>query len=127
MTNPFTHFLRSLRGGSEPSDIARFVAAWDKVEAIVVAVNKRGEATEEERGVYTQARAILLADYERLWADCFAPHWPHTLEAGQPPPSDPFPRILAALTADGFVKNWPAMQALAAARETLNRYVLNDG
>lgn len=125
MSNPFTHFLRSLRGGSEPSDIARFVAAWDDVEAIVVAVNKRGAATEEERHTYAQARAALGADYERVWAARFAPHWPQTLEAGQPPPSDPFPRILAAPTAEGFVGNWPAMQALAAARETLNRYVLD--
>ena len=124
MANPFTRFLRSLRRQANQPDIESFVAWWDVVEAIVVDVNKRGHATQEERTAYAEARTILLADYERLWAPGFAPHWAETLEAGQTPPSDPFPRILAPNTADGFVKNWAAMQALAAARETLNRYIL---
>ncbi|MGB0389611.1 MAG: hypothetical protein ACPGWR_32725 [Ardenticatenaceae bacterium] len=124
MANPFTRFLRSLRGHANQPDIEAFVAWWDVVEAIVVDVNKRGHATEEERTAYAEGRAILLADYERVWAARFAVHWGETLEAGRTPPSDPFPRILAPQSADGFKKNWPAMQALAAARETLNRYIL---
>ena len=124
MANPFTRFLRSLRRNANQPDIESFVAWWDVVEAIVVDVNKRGHATNEERTAYAEARAILLADYPQMWAPRFAPHWPKTLEAGHTPPSDPFPRILAPNTADGFVKNWPAMQALAAARETLNCYIL---
>lgn len=124
MSNPFTRFLRSLRRHTTTPDIEQFVAWWDVVEAIVVEVNKRGHASDEERAAYAQARQLLLADYQLLWAPRFASLWPETLEAGKTPPSDPFPRILAPQSADGFINNWPAMQALAAARETLNRYIL---
>lgn len=124
MANPFTRFLRSLRGENQP-DIEQFVAWWDVVEAIVVDVNKRGEATIEERTAYIEARTELLRNYQSVWATRFAPHWVETLEAGQRPVSDPFVRILTPTVADGFVKNWAAMQALASARETLNRYVLS--
>ncbi|MGH2543421.1 MAG: hypothetical protein ACRDIB_11510 [Ardenticatenaceae bacterium] len=125
MANPFTGFLRSLRSERVGSELDRFVAWWDVVEAIVVDVNRRGIATEEERAAYAEARAELLANYEGVWAPRFAPHWPETREVGRTTPGDPFPRILAAENADGFVGNWPAMQALAAARETLNRYILS--
>jgi hypothetical protein len=124
MSNPFTRFLRSLRHHTTTPDIEQFVAWWDVVEAIVVEVNKRGHATDEERAAYAQARQLLLAGYQQLWAPRFASLWCETLEAGKTPPSDPFPRILAPQSADGFINNWPAMQALAAARETLNRYIL---
>jgi hypothetical protein len=106
-------------------DLDAFVAWWDVVEAIVVDVNKRGEATAEESAAYTGAREALLTEYASVWAPRFAPFWPRTVEGGKPTPSDPFPRILAPTTAHGFAGNWPAMQALAAARETLNLYVLS--
>lgn len=125
MSNPFTSFLQSLRPDNPRREVEQFVVWWDVVEAIVVDVNKRGSATAEERTAYTQARAELLRDYATIWSPRFAPHWSQTLEAGNPTPADPFPRILAPATADGFVKNWAAMQALAAARETLNRYILS--
>jgi hypothetical protein len=125
MPNPFTRFLRSLRAADDAPDVEQFVARWDVVEAIVVDVHKRGHATDEERAAYAEARAALLSAYEQRWAARFAPHWPQTLEAGRPTAADPFPRILAPESADGFTKNWAAMQALASARETLNRYILN--
>lgn len=122
--NPFTRFLRSLRPNDPQREVEQFVVWWDVVEAIVVDVNKRGAATVEEEVAYAQARAELLRDYPKMWSPRFAPHWSQTLEGGNPTPSDPFPRILAPENADGFVQNWAAMQALAAARETLNRYIL---
>lgn len=127
MANPFTRFLRSLRPGAGANALENFVAHWDTVEAIVVDVNKRGTATEEERAAYAAARAALLKEYEETWGPRFAPFWPETIEGGKRPVSDPFPRILAPARADGFAGNWPAMQALAAARETLNRYILSLG
>lgn len=125
MANPFTRFLRGLRPDSKRRGVDALILAWDVVEAIVVEVNKRGSATEEERAAYARARADLLREYNTEWAARFAPHWTQTLEAGSPTPADPFPRILAPDSADGFVGNWAAMQALAAARETLNRYLLS--
>lgn len=125
MSNPFTRFLRALRPSDPHREVEQFVLWWDVVEAIVVDVNKRGRATEEERTAYAQARAELLRDYDKTWSSRFASHWTQTLEAGKSTPADPFPRILAPESADGFVKNWAAMQALAAARETLNRYILS--
>jgi hypothetical protein len=125
MSNPFTRFLQSLRPDNLHREAEQFVVWWDVVEAIVVDVNKRGSATDEERIAYAQARSELLRDYANVWSPRFAPHWSQTLEAGNPTPADPFARILTPTTADGFVKNWAAMQALAAARETLNRYILS--
>lgn len=125
MSNPFTRFLQSLRPDNLHREVEQFVVWWDVVEAIVVDVNKRGSATDEERVAYAQARAELLRDYGKTWSPRFAPHWTQTLEAGNPTTADPFPRILAPDTANGFIKNWAAMQALAAARETLNRYILS--
>ena len=125
MSNPFTRFLRTLRPDNRHREVEQFVVWWDVVEAIVVDVHKRGNATDEERTAYAQARAELLRDYPQTWSPRFAPHWTQTLEAGKSTPADPFPRILAPDSADGFVKNWAALQALAAARETLNRYILS--
>ncbi len=124
MSNPFTRFLQSQRPDNLHREVEQFVVWWDVVEAIVVDVNKCGGTTDEERAAYAQARTELLRDYAKTWSPRFAPHWTQTLEAGNPTPADPFPRILAPTTTDGFVKNWAAMQALAAARETLNRYIL---
>ena len=125
MSNPFTRFLRTLRPDDPHREVEQFVVWWDVIEAIVVDVNKQGSATDEERTTYAQARTELLRDYVNKWSPRFAPHWTQTLEAGNTTPADPFPRILAPDSADGFVRNWAAMQALAAARETLNRYILS--
>ncbi|MCB0078551.1 MAG: HAD family hydrolase [Anaerolineales bacterium] len=122
--NPYTDFLRSMQDAAHVEEIERFVAAWDVVETVMVAVSKRGRATAAERHAHAAARESLLAAYEPRWAERFAPHWPDTLEAGQPTASDPFARILAPDSADDFAGRWPLMQALAAARETLNRYIL---
>lgn len=127
MSNPFTRFLRAWRAKEDDQELARFIAHWDIVEAIVVAVYRRGQATADEDRAYQQARAALLADYSTQWAPRLAPHWPETVEGGRPTPSDPFPRLLEPESAAGFIDHWGAMQALASARETLNRYLLTLG
>ena len=125
MGNPFTRFLRTEQAQSKNRELEQFVQLWDAVEAIVVDVNKRGDVTREEAAAYQEARTALLADYASVWQPSFAPHWPLTLEGGRPTPADPFLRILAALTAEDFVSNRPTMQALASARETVNRYIVS--
>lgn len=123
--NPFTRFLRSLSPRAGEPEIEEFVARWDTVEAVVIAVYKEKRLTPEVRAAYADAREWLLAHAAR-WRAWFAPYWPQTLQGGQPTPSDPFEQILTrARVADDFAGDWEAMQALPAAREALNRYLLS--
>lgn len=122
--NPFTRFLRSLSPTAQTPEIEDFVARWDVVEVVVVSVYKDRLLTPEIRAAYAEARAWLLA-HAPQWRAWFAPYWPQTLQGGRSTPADPFERILRrAVQADDFAGDWEAMQALAAARETLNRYLL---
>jgi hypothetical protein len=99
------------------------VAQWDGLEALVIDVYRRSTATPEDetefrilsgwlRDRYTDHRAALV-DY-----------WPATQVAGAPAQDDPFRRLFEAPNAAAFVANWPALQALPAAREALNRWLI---
>lgn len=123
--NPFTRFLRSRYRGTP--DVDSFIRHWDTIEAIVIDVHKRGSVTAAERVAYGIARDWMASHYA-VWAPRFAVHWPQTREAGVAAPADPFPRIFAAATADAFAAKsaWSYLQALASARETLNRYVQSN-
>lgn len=123
MTNPFTRFLRSLR--DRPPTLDTFIRHWDTVEEVVIESHRQGAATPAQQAAYAAARTWLLTHYAPTWAPRLAPHWPATLEGGAPTPSDPIPRILATRHAADFANNWPALQALAAARESVNRYVMD--
>jgi len=48
------------------------------------------------------------------------------LAAGQPCADDPFRYLLAATRAATFCGSWAHMQALPAAREALNRLILDE-
>jgi hypothetical protein len=120
--NPFTRFLRSrLRG--EPPGLRAFIEHWDALESLVINTYRAGVADAETERVYAELRA-WLAEHYADWAPRLAPFWPKTLEAGAPPPADPFHRLFAPPSAAAFVGNRAAMQTLPAAREALNRYIL---
>jgi hypothetical protein len=123
--NPFTRFLRSLGPQQGRSDLEEFVVWWDRIEAIVVEANRQRRVGEAEREMYTRARHWFSHHYNP-WATRFAPIWPTTLQGGRPAESDPFQRVIQAATADALIGDRGAMQALAAARETLNRYILQS-
>ncbi|MCW5853572.1 MAG: hypothetical protein KIT87_26135 [Anaerolineae bacterium] len=121
--NPFTRFLRSQRR-TTPADLEVFIERWDRLESLIINVYRRGSVDAETEAVYADLRA-WLAEHYRDWAVSLEPFWRASREGGAPPPSDPFARLLAPTSARWFIHNRPAMQALPAAREALNRYLLS--
>ena len=75
---------------------------------------------------YTQLRTWLHANYEQ-WRTALEPHWRQAKVVGQLAVEDPFAKLFAPSHATDFLNNWPALQALPAAREGLNRLVLEVG
>lgn len=120
--NPFSRFLRQW---SQDEDFDQFVARWDELEALVIRVYKQGAARPEDETVYAALRAWLL-DHYPAHQPVLESHWPETLVAGHPAVEDPFLRLLRPEEATRYVDNWPAMQHLPAARETLNRVLLTE-
>ena len=121
--NPYSRFL------SRKSDDERFLAFvenWDRLERLIIDVYC---------GQMTVAAAV--ADYERvwpalkdqypLWETTLHPYWQMTRAAGQPTATDPF-RLLLAIDAPANIPgDWRAMQHLPAAREAINRYLVDLG
>ena len=121
--NPFTRFLRSQRR-TTPADLELFIERWDRLESLIINVYRRGSVDAETEAVYADLRAWLAEHYPD-WAASLEPFWQAAREGGAPPVSDPFGRLLAPASARWFINNRPAMQALPAAREALNRYLLS--
>ncbi len=121
--NPYSRFL------SWKSDDERFLAfveQWDSLERLIIDVY---------RGQMTVAAAT--ADYERvwpalqdnypMWEATLHPYWQLTRAAGEPTTTDPF-RLLLAIDAPANIPgDWRAMQHLPAAREAINRYLVDSG
>jgi hypothetical protein len=100
-----------------------WIAHWDALEALVIRVYKGKKATSEDETEYRRLRAWLTRNYPR-WQAALRPHWQQSLLAGEPALADPFTRLFSALQAADFAGDWSAMQTLPAAREALNRYLL---
>lgn len=118
--NPFTRFLRSQQ---IPSNFDDFVGHWDALESLIVNIYRAGVADPTAEAAYQELRGWLNQHYPR-WAADLEPFWREAKEAGGPPPTDPFVRLCQFTSAGAFVNNRPAMQALPAAREAINRYLL---
>lgn len=118
--NPFTSFLS--RRLHDPS-LTDFIAHWDRLERLVVAVYKRQQALPVDEAEWAALRPWLLSHYPH-WQPALAPLWPQTLVGGQLAAADPFAALLTPASAAAFVHNWPAMQTLPAAREALNQLLL---
>ncbi len=120
--NPFTHFL-SLR--SPDRRLRAFIGAWDELEALVIRVYKANRVAAEDDVSYRQVRAGLV-ERKGHWAEWARPHGQASGGGGAPPAQDPFLRLISAESAAAFVGDWEAMQYLPAAREALNRLVLQQ-
>lgn len=118
--NPFTKALSSRLRERRLRD---FVARWDAVEALVVRVYRAGVATAQDEAAYARLRAWLTHHYP-MWQAALEPNWRVALRGGKPCEADPFAEVLEAPRAAHFVGNWACMQALPAAREALNRLIL---
>lgn len=106
--------------------LKEWIAHWDALEALVIRVYKGKAATAENEAEWGRLRSWLLQAYPR-WEAALRPHWQKALLAGEPAGEDPFCRLMAFAQAREFVDNWAAMQTLPAAREALNRLLIEMG
>jgi len=120
--NPFTRFLSQQSAGSA---LAAFIEHWDRLERVVVGVYRakldEAEAADEYRAVWPWLRQ----EYPR-WQETLRPHWQATRAAGGPTQVDPFALLLAIAAPADIAGDWRAMQHLPAAREAINRYLVDN-
>jgi hypothetical protein len=119
--NPFTKFLRQWTQDDEKLDL--FIAHCDALEALVIRVYKRAEASAADEAEYLALRRWLRAHYGS-WQEVLRPLWQEAQVGGERAREDPFVKLIAAESAAAFVDNWNAMQNLPAAREALNQLLL---
>ncbi len=120
--NPFTQSIT----GDLPSDALKtFVQRWDALEALVVRVFRAKAATDADEAEFTELRRWLMANYAP-WQPALEPLWRQARRGGKLCEDDPFLFLMAPVTASDFAGSWAHMQALPAARESLNRLVLAE-
>lgn len=118
--NPFT---KSIAAALRSRSINTFVRDWDALEALVIRVYRARAAAAADAAEYARLNKQLLPLHADLAAK-LAPLWQKAMMGGAPANEDPFALLLSPADAGGFIDNWRAMQALAAAREALNRLIL---
>ena len=119
--NPFTNSLAAKLGASKLQD---FIAHWDALEQLVIRVFRGKVANEADEAEYHPTACLAASPLCRLACEPLKPHWQQAKVAGQLAIEDPFAKLFAPEHAADFLNNWPALQALPAAREGLNRLVL---
>jgi len=124
-SNPFSRFLRGrLR---QPAGRAEaLVEVWDRLELLVIAVYRAGEAGPEDERELRAIRDWMEARYARYEAE-LAPHWRQVRAGGEVVAGDPLRALWERASAASLVRDWRAMQLLPAARETINRWLVALG
>lgn len=120
-SNPFSQYLRQFAGDRAFDD---FVSQWDILESVVVRVY-RGKVTAE----------AVQPDYDGAWTwlreaypgfePSLRPYWQATRAAGEPTRMDPFQLLLDLPSPQAIEGNWTIMQHLPAAREAINRFLVD--
>ena len=118
--NPVTQALTARLTSPE---IIEFIQHWDALEALIIRVFRSKVATPFDETEYTATRTWLHPHYGD-WRETLGVYWQQTKIAKQPTVTDPFDTLLAPEQASAFIGNWSIMQALPAARESLNLLVL---
>lgn len=98
---------------------------WDRFERMAIRVYRGGRAGLRTRLYFRVLRRRLARDYP-AWQEAFADHWRGLLVAGNALERDPFSALLAIEDASAIVDNWAALQLLPAAREALNKYLVQQ-
>jgi hypothetical protein len=122
MANPFTSFLSS---DLDDESLITFIGYWDRLEMLVVSVYRNDAAGSEDEREFEQVRSWLSKNYSS-WQNLLQPYWRQSRTGRQLTREDPFARLLATPSAADFVGDWTTMQDLPAAREALNRFVLDQ-
>ncbi len=120
--NPFTRFLSQR---SDDDAFAAFIAYWDRLERVMGGVYRVKLDKATAAGEYSAVWPWLRAHYPR-WAETLRPYWQATHAAGEPTRDDPFALLLAIAAPADIAGDWRAMQHLPAAREAINRYLVDE-
>lgn len=121
--NPYTKFLSQW---SHDRPFAAFVADWDRLERLVIGVYRGKVDATTAQTDFDELWPRLRKLYPR-WERVLISHWQATLAAGEPTRTDPFRLLLAVESPAAIPGNWRAMQHLPAAREAINRYLVEQG
>ena len=120
--NPFT---KSISSNLQTDALKAFVQRWDALEALAVRVFRAKNASASDEAEYSELRSWLMANYAP-WQPALEPLWRQAKRGGKLCEDDPFTFLFAPETASKFAGSWAHMQALPAARESLNRLVLDE-
>lgn len=120
--NPFT---KSISGNVQSDALKAFVQRWDALEGLVVRIFRARAATPADEAEYSELRSWLHANYAP-WQPALDPLWKQAKRGGKLSEDDPFQFLIAPETAQTFAGSWAHMQALPAARESLNRLLLDE-
>jgi hypothetical protein len=120
--NPFTQFLSQW---SRNRQLEEFVAYWDRLERVVVAVYREKMALVAAETEFAEVWPWLRQVYP-AWARDLRPFWRATKAAGAPTQRDPFQLLLDKQQPADILGDWGAMQHLPAAREALNQFILSQ-
>ncbi|MCA9865516.1 MAG: hypothetical protein KC410_03410 [Anaerolineales bacterium] len=121
--NPYSRFLGQK---SNNQQFLAFVEQWDKLERLIIDVYRGKMTAAAATAGYEQVWPWLKAQYPR-WEATLQPYWQLTKAAGQTTNTDPF-RLLLAIDSPAHIPgDWRAMQHLPAAREAINRYLVDSG
>lgn len=121
--NPFSKYLRQF---SDDPQFDTFVAHWDELESVVVRVYRHKMTVEAAQADFEQAWPWLREAY-RHWEPMLRPYWQQTRAAGELTKTDPFQLLLDLQSPEAIAGNWTAMQHLPAAREAINRFLVDHG
>lgn len=120
MANPYTSFLSA---DLDDDSLSSFIDHWDRLESLVVSVYRSNAIRSEDEREFNQVWPWLAENYPK-WQSALRPHWRQATARGQKVKADPFAGLLEVKSAADIVGNWTLMQELPAAREALNRFVL---
>ena len=122
MTNPFSRFL-----GRRVNDRAlnEFRQNWDALETLIVQLFREELDPLQMQTEWTRLRRLTRRQYAQF-SDQLDPLWRQALIQGKLAKKDPFLSVTAPAQAVEFVANWDMMQTLPAARESLNKLMVNQ-
>lgn len=119
--NPFT---KALTARLSEQRLRAFVAQWDALEALVIRVYRVKQALDADKQEHARLR-LWLAEHYPEWRTQLEPYWRRARCGSSPCNDDPFEFLLKPVTPEVFVGSWAHMQALPAAREALNTFILD--
>lgn len=121
--NPFSKYLRQF---ARDQDFDAFVAQWDVLESVVIGVYRDKMLIEQAQTAFSTTWPQLRQIYPQ-WEPGLRSCWQLTKAAGELTQVDPFQLLLDIQTPEQIKGDWKAMQHLPAAREAINRYLLEHG